>query len=58
MSAPAVPEEILERLERLQGAVRIQQEMTAERFELLRELDADGVFTDDEFREKLRAAIY
>lgn len=58
MSAPSVPEGIIERLEALQAAARMQQEMTAERFEMLRELDADGVFTDESLREKLKAAIY
>lgn len=58
MSAPAVPEAILARLSRVQEAVHIQKEMTAERFEMLRELDAEGVFTDDRFREILKAAIY
>lgn len=58
MSLPAVPEAILGRLARAQDAVRIQQEMTAERFEMLRELDADGVFADPRFREILKAAIY
>lgn len=58
MSAPAVPQGVLERLARVQDAVRIHQEMTEERFDMLRELDAEGVFTDPRFREILKAAIY